>query len=107
MNVRSLKESVYKRKPNLSPYRNDAHSRERLHVSDCLYIPHFKFYYVSHFQWLEKDFMEYLDEWESSANMREDLSDAEKQKLCISRETVEGLRVTGMNLNFSLKSFFS
>lgn len=32
MNVRSLKEGIYKRKPNLKPYRNDSGSKERLQV---------------------------------------------------------------------------
>lgn len=48
-------------------------------------------------QWLEKDFIEYLDEWEASAYGQEDLSETEKQKLCISRETLEGLRLTSMS----------
>ena len=32
MNVRSLREGIHKRKPNLHPYRNDQQSRERLQV---------------------------------------------------------------------------
>ena len=32
MNVRSMKEGIYKRKPNLSPYRNDSHTEEHLKV---------------------------------------------------------------------------
>ena len=40
MNVRSLKEGVYKRKPNLKPYRNDAGSTERLQVAThSIFIP--------------------------------------------------------------------
>ena len=35
MNLRSLKEGVYKCKPNLKPYRNDAGSTERLQVATC------------------------------------------------------------------------
>jgi len=33
MNVRSLKEGVHKRKPNLLPYLNNSQSRDRLQVS--------------------------------------------------------------------------
>ena len=33
MNVRSLKEGIHKRKPNLCPYRNDSQSRDRLQAS--------------------------------------------------------------------------
>ena len=46
-------------------------------------------------QWLETDFIEYLNEWEKSASTRTDLDDSDKQKLCISRETIEGFRFTG------------
>ena len=51
-------------------------------------------------QWLEHDFLDYLDEWEASAQAAENLSDAEKNKLCISRETLEGLRMTGLCTGF-------
>ena len=51
-------------------------------------------------QWLEKDFINYLDEWKESANGREDLSESEKQKLCLSRETLEGLHFTSMHAFF-------
>ena len=48
---------------------------------------------ISHYyctmQWLESDFIAYLDEWEEAANQREDLSVKDQQKLCISRETLE------------------
>jgi len=43
-----------------------------------------------------------LDEWEASVDGQKDLSDADKQKLCISRETLEGLRFTGMSLDCAL-----
>ena len=43
-----------------------------------------------------------MDEWEASVDGRKDLSDADKQKMCISRETLEGLRFTGMSLDCAL-----
>ncbi len=43
---------------------------------------------------MEVDFIQYLDEWEKSVSSRADLEAADKQKLCISRETIEGLRFT-------------
>lgn len=49
-------------------------------------------------QWLEEDFLSYLDEWERSVETRKELSASEKSKLTISRETLEGLRITGMLL---------
>ena len=46
-------------------------------------------------QWLKNDFLNYLDDWEDSANSQEDLSKSEQNRLCLSRETLEGLRMTG------------
>jgi hypothetical protein len=47
------------------------------------------------FQWLEKDFLGYLKEWNDSVKARSDFSDAEKTKMLLSRETLEGLHITG------------
>ena len=46
-------------------------------------------------QWLQDDFLGYLDEWESGTKDRVDLSASDKRKLLLSSETMEGLRVTG------------
>lgn len=46
-------------------------------------------------QWLKHDFLSYLEEWEASSQTQVGLSQAEKSKLCISKETLEGLRMTG------------
>ena len=47
-------------------------------------------------QWLENDFLQYLNNWEDSVNRCSDLSKGEKQKLLLSTETLEGLQITGM-----------
>ena len=47
-------------------------------------------------QWLERDFLNYLDDWEDNANSQADLSKSEQNRLCLSRETLEGLRMTGI-----------
>ena len=60
-------------------------------------------------QWLEKDFLGYLDEWEASVTerqkytpeqkacgMRKNYTTAERHRMCLSQETLEGLRVTGI-----------
>lgn len=39
--------------------------------------------------------MGYLDGWETSVASRENLSAKEKAKMCLSRETLEGIRITG------------
>ena len=51
--------------------------------------------YVYKSQWLEKDFLAYLDEWQTSVASRTELTASAKNKLCLSLETLEGLRITG------------
>ena len=46
-------------------------------------------------QWLQEDFLGWLDEWECSVMARGDLSLSERDRLCLSRETLDGLRFTG------------
>ncbi len=46
-------------------------------------------------QWLEKDFLGYLKEWEDSVETRTDVPKAEKPTMLLSRATREGLRITG------------
>ncbi len=54
------------------------------------------YFYVklTDFQWLEKIFLGYLNEWASSVNARTGFSDAEKATMILSRETL-GLHMTG------------
>ena len=47
-------------------------------------------------QWLEKEFLGYLYEWKASVDSREGLTPTEKAKMCLSREILEGLHITGM-----------
>ncbi len=49
-------------------------------------------------QWLETNFLGYLDEWETSVKSREGFTDAQKATMMLSRETLEGLRITGKNV---------
>ena len=46
-------------------------------------------------QWLKGEFLDYLDEWEDDASSRDDLTKSEQNRQCLSRETLEGLRMTG------------
>jgi hypothetical protein len=45
----------------------------------------------------------YLDEWELEIRMMKKLSAAQKKKLCLSKETLEGLRITGRFMHAYLK----
>ena len=48
-----------------------------------------------HIQWLKHDFLGYLDSWEAEVQQR-DATPSEKNQMCLSRETLEGLRITGL-----------
>ena len=43
-------------------------------------------------QWLKNDFLGYLDGWEALLNSNEELEKAAKQKMCLSRDNLEGYR---------------
>ena len=47
------------------------------------------------FSGLQKDFLDYLDGWEKEVSERQGVSKPEKKRMCLSRETLEGLRITG------------
>ena len=47
-------------------------------------------------QWLENDFLGYLKEWEDSVKADTGSSDGEKPKMLLSRQTIEGLVMSGM-----------
>ena len=95
--MRSPDEHKRRRKPDLKPYTSA--SDERLHVC-CIKC---KIDFLSHtctlllMQWLETDFLGYLKEWEDSVNARTDVPDAQKPMMLLSRETIEGLHITGNN----------
>ena len=46
-------------------------------------------------QWLKEDFLGYLDEWQRSVEQREGFTTAQKQMMCLSKETLTGLKMTG------------
>ena len=53
-------------------------------------------------QWLENYFLDYLTEWDKSAAedaKKFNLEKTDKNKLCISRETIEGIRISGEDYN--------
>ena len=48
-----------------------------------------------HEQWLEDEFLGYLDEWKNYVNSDKSLSSADKARMMLSRETLEGITITG------------
>lgn len=65
---------------------------------DCLQCLTLRKINVYHMQWLKTDFLGYLKEWESSVNNRDGFTDAEKATMKLSRETLEGLHITGKSV---------
>ena len=47
-------------------------------------------------QWLEKEFLGFLNEWEESVEGRVEIEKKERNKMLLSRETIEGLRMSGV-----------
>ena len=47
-------------------------------------------------QWLCQDFLRYLDDWERSVQARQGFTTSQKAMMTLSRETTEGLRMTGL-----------
>ena len=50
---------------------------------------------------MKDEFLLYLRNWESEVNNSPGLTAKEKMKLLLSRETMEGLRITGLCSNMS------
>ena len=46
-------------------------------------------------QWFEMEFLPYLENWERYVADREGFSDSQKKMMVLSRETLEGIRITG------------
>lgn len=47
-------------------------------------------------QWLVDVFLHYLDEWEQEIGRIPGLEKKEQRKMCLSLETLEGLRISGI-----------
>ena len=45
-------------------------------------------------QWLREDFMKYLQDWQQEVNALP-VKKKERQKFCLSRETMDGMKITG------------
>ena len=61
---------------------------------DSACIHHFVFLNCT-MQWLRSDFLKYLEVWEASAKSNSGVELQEQNKMMLSRETLEGLRITG------------
>ena len=64
-------------------------------VYNILYA-HVMLAHTQHIQWLEEDFLLYLNNWETSVRGRTGFSVAEQSKMMLSAETILGLKFTGI-----------
>ena len=69
--------------------------------SQCVYMC---LSHVINLQWLEDAFLSYFSDWEAGVQSRPGFSAAQKALMLLSRETREGLRMTGM-YNYVLHSY--
>ena len=46
-------------------------------------------------QWLKKDFLGYLDQWEKSVQARDGFKAGQKKMMLLSDETLTGIHITG------------
>ena len=60
---------------------------------------------------MKTEFLKWLDDWEGQIESREDLDTYEKERRQLSRETLEGIRITGTcnkaANSFNLKKIFT
>jgi len=49
-------------------------------------------------QWLDQEFIPYLDEWEKRVEDREGFSNLAEKQMLLSRATLLGIRMTGMSV---------
>ena len=93
LNTRRLEEGREKRKPDLDPYKSDKDSR--LTVSTVFCLNYAVVLDSVNLQWLEKDFLGYLRDWDKCVSKQEGYTKDEKQRMTLSKETLKGLIMTG------------
>ena len=91
LNVRHPTEYIQRRKPNIKPYTSIDDERFTVCCYCCSFLLTFQAFPS---QWLEEDFLGYLNEVEESVNSLEDAPETEKVKMLFSCETIEGLQVS-------------
>lgn len=77
VNTRNYSESKVKNNPNLAPFENANDWR---------------------LQWLEQDFLGYLQDWEDEVQNLELPKDCDRKKMLLSRDTREGLQMTVLSI---------
>lgn len=60
----------------------------------------FKCFNILWVQWLENDFVGYLQKWQQSVDQREGFNKEEKKKMTLSTDTLKGIKMTGKITSF-------
>ncbi len=85
-----------KRKENSLPFKRATDERFKVNYNfDYYKLNNYNYNNFVLLQWLTDDFLGYLAEWEKEIAETQGLKTKEKQRLGLSRETVQGLRITG------------
>ena len=103
VNVVSLLKGKHKRKVFQNPYRSGTDFRLKVCTLDSfvdtnvvsVYDNYYVAYYCSCVQFLEQEFLAYLDRWTTSVKRRAGYSDEERERMLLSQQTMKGLRITG------------
>ena len=96
LNVKNPLEGKLKRKPFRFPYYTPQDERFKVYLSVLVGITHAFTRVISlYFQWLKNNFLGYLDGWEKEVSGRQGFTKAQQKRMCLSKETLEGLRITG------------
>lgn len=74
----------------MQPYKKASDERFKVFVQYMNCIT-----YTSMFQWLKYTFLGYFDEWEAEITSMTTLKKKQKAAMQLSRETLEGLKITG------------
>ena len=96
LNVSNYTDGIHKRKEFKQPYRSAEDFRLKV---CCSWLFQILLSLICYPQWLEEDFLGFLDEWEASVKIRPGFSKGEKMML-LSPATMLGLRITGESLPF-------
>lgn len=96
LNVSNFGNSRRKRKPFQAPYCNSSDTRLKVQYMFFSMSMHVMWQWLFFLlQWLEEQFLPYLDYWEASVNAREGFTPAQKKRMLLSCETLLGIRRTG------------
>jgi len=103
LNVGNYTDGKFSRNPFKQPYRGANDFRLKVCYSMHIFnrpIPPLLYiiscYFCVHIlQWLETDFLEYLEEWQKTVEQRKGFTASEKKTMLLSDETATGLKLTG------------